>query len=62
MQCPKTGEACETPSLCGNGAGCIKTTMAPATDPNFQGRAAPPEMRKRDKIRRLMKKSKGRNA
>ena len=62
MQCPVTGEACETPSLCGKGAGCIKTTMTPATDPNFRGMAPPREMQKRDKIRRLMKKSKGRNA
>jgi hypothetical protein len=61
MQCPVTGEACETPRLCGS-QGCIMVEMSTPTDPNFQGRQAPPEMRKRDKIRRLMEKSKGRNA
>ena len=61
MQCPVTGEVCETPNLCGK-EGCIKVQMTTPTDPNFRGMAPPREMMKRDKIRRLMKKSKGRNA
>lgn len=50
MKCPATGKACETPSQCKNGCVMQKMYSAP-----------PKSMQKRDKVRRLMKKQRGKN-